>query len=252
MHFISVVPQRNQPLAETYLSILLGAGNKSTNGLATFAVRRTWRLRSSVTLRIDIAIHRRDVGAVPFPMGLQSGSHGRIGQILQPRSQRESSTCADRAQSLSSPCPDQGSKEFLPGAAIDTVVVGAANLRCYLRFNCDARLVNKRTAGIAHRRFGKWRYYADLPIDSSEKKRDRWIGRARGKTIGRGFPVKSPPSRVKPAKYLPDSLLERTCAGGSGNTGEHTCACNGGVPDWLHEQYPPIDRKHWNLCISVP
>lgn len=114
-------------------------------------------------LRIDTAIHQRDVGAVPFPMGLQSDSHGRIGQILQPRTQRESSTRADRAHSLSSPCPGQGSEEFLPGAARGTVVVGAANLRCYLRFNCDARLVNKCAAGTAHRRSGKWRYYADLP-----------------------------------------------------------------------------------------
>jgi len=104
MHLISITP-----FVETYLPILFRAVNKSTNGLATFAVRRTWRLR---TLRIDIAIHRRDVDTIPFQMRLQSDSHGRIGQILQPRSQREFSTCA---HSLSSPCPDQGSKESLPG-----------------------------------------------------------------------------------------------------------------------------------------
>lgn len=48
---------------DRHLSILyLGAGNKSTNGLATFAVQRTWRLRS-------LNRHRRFSDEnVPFPM----------------------------------------------------------------------------------------------------------------------------------------------------------------------------------------
>lgn len=121
----------------------------------------------------------------PVPDGItERFSRTDRSDITTASTQRESSTRADRAHSLSSPCPGQGSEEFLPGAARGTVVVGAANLRCYLRFNCDARLVNKRAAGTAHRRSGKWRYYTDLPagwILEREKETGRPAGRG-GKT----------------------------------------------------------------------
>lgn len=142
-------PRRNQPIAETYLPILLGAGNKSTNDLATFAVRRTWRLRSSdVTYRHcdSPARCRHDPVLDEITERLS-----RIGQILQPRSQRESSTCADRLFLRLVPIKVLRSL-FL---ARSTVVVDTANLCCYLRFNYDARLVNKRAASTAHRRSGK-------------------------------------------------------------------------------------------------
>lgn len=56
----------------------------------------------------------------------------------------------------------------------------------------------------------------------SEKKRAGGRVGVRGKTerVGRGFPVKSPPSCVNPAKYSYGSVREQAEAL---NAGEHTC-----------------------------
>jgi len=185
---------------------------------------------------------RRD----PVPDGITE-RFSRIGQILQPRSQFESSTCADRARSLSSSCPDQGSEKFLPSAAKGTVVVGAANLRCYLRFNCDARLVNKRAASTAHRRSGKWRYYADLPAGWILE-REKGTGRTReGKRNNRArFSGKVTVVACKPGEIF--TGLTGACAGGSANIGAHTCACTGVSPAGFANSIP---RHTVNIRIYV-
>lgn len=184
-------------------------GNKSTNGLATFAVRRTWRLRSS-----DITYRHRDSlarcrGAVSFPIGLQSGSHGRIGQILQ----------APRVLDLRRP-------RALPffSLPLDQGFYGVSSWRgnrhrccrrCYLRFNRDARLVNKRAAGTAHRRFSKWRYYADLP-SGSILEREKEAGRARGKNGRARFSGKVAAVACKPGEIFAGLFYGSvTCAGGN-------------------------------------
>lgn len=136
--------------------------------------------------------------------------------ITSARSARESAESAMRSLP-SRPVLWPGSKEVVllrRDAARSTVVVDAANRRRYPRFNCDVRLVNKRAASTAHRRFGKWRYYADLPAGwdiLEHEKGSVGTERPRGKngTIGRG--KVAPSSACKTGKIFV-GLLTGACA----------------------------------------